>query len=416
MPNLYSAYRWIPGVYLMQGISFALVTVVSAVIYKNFNFNNTQIALYTSLFATPWLLKPLMSPLLETVFLKRQLILKMQFLIAGLIFLLAWSLSFLNFLLSACIFIGIAFAGAIYDINSDGMYIVALSKQAQAHFVGVRAIFYQIGKLICQGALVFIAGLLLAYFEKTRAWQIALALLAIMIFMLAIYHQHALPKVEKIATQTKLNLKIFIGSFKKVFQELVNLPHLGAAIAFTLGYNLSEAQLIKIIPLFFLDTIQDGGLELSISSVGILYGGVNIIGMLIGILLSGFLLTKFSLKKYIIPVTLFAGLTNLGYLLLSLHVFNHVFMIGLVIFLAQFGFGLCNGAYMLCLLNIFAKGSYPMSLYAVGTTLMVFSMIFGGAISGYLQSLLGYTGFFIWIGIGSFSISLLLTGYNIRNY
>jgi MFS transporter, PAT family, beta-lactamase induction signal transducer AmpG len=71
--------------------------------------------------------------------------------------------------------------------------------------------------------------------------------------------------------------------------------------------------------------------------------------------------------------------------------------LALFISFAQFGFGLSNGAYVLYLLNIFTKGAYPMSMYTIATALMMLGISLGGAVSGFVQSLLGYNGFFLWI-------------------
>ena len=68
---------------------------------------------------------------------------------------------------------------------------------------------------------------------------------------------------------------------------------------------------------------------------------------------------------------------------------------------------------MFYLLNMFTKGSYPMSLYAIGTALMGLGMLFGGAISGYIQYLLGYTDFFVWILVINFCI-IIISFYNSR--
>ena len=301
----------------------------------------------------------------------------------------------------------------MHDLNSDGFYIVSLNNEAQAHFVGVRTIAYQIGKLICQGGLVCLTGFLIVHFGARQAWQIAFILLGVLAFCIAIYHKKVLPRTAAILGNNTAELSKALSSFKQVLQALSHLPNMASVIIFTLVYNISETQLIKVVPLFLLDKVEHGGLALSIEKVGMLFGLVGVLGVLMGVLLSGFILAKIPLKKYLVPVTLFTMLTNLGYLVLSFLQMHSIFLIGLIIMCAQFGFGLSNGAYMLYLLNRFAKGNYPMSLYAIGTALMGLSVTIAGAMSGYLQGILGYKVFFIWVMLVHIGI-LWVSIYNSR--
>jgi PAT family beta-lactamase induction signal transducer AmpG len=412
MENINKLYRWVPSLYFMEGLPFALITLVVPVFYKTFNLSNTAVAFYTSLFTIPWLCKPLIAPLFEPLASKKTLVLFTQFLLVISLLLLAASLQFNKFfLISGLLLFLIAVTAAIYDMNADGLYIISLNTQEQAYFIGVRTLFYQIGKMLCQGGLVYIAGFLMHYFTKTAAWQIVIVALALIILMLAIYHLFILPATNKTAGVKPVNNNFPLNSVKQVLIEFLTIPYLAHVLIFVLIYNLAEAQLLKIVPLFLLDSIKHGGLAQSIEQVGTLYGGLGTVGMLIGVLLSGFLLAKFTLKRYLVPITIVVGISNISYLLLSLDVTHSVWWLGSAIILAQIGYGLSNGAYMLYLLNTFTRGQYPMSLYAIGTALMGLSMVVGGAVSGYMQDLLGYTGFFSWILLASLCI-ILVSVYN----
>jgi MFS transporter, PAT family, beta-lactamase induction signal transducer AmpG len=291
----------------MEGLPFALVAIVSVVLYKNLGIDNTQIAFYTSLFTLPWALKPALAPLLETFYTKRRFILATQSLIALTLFALAACIHLANFFsYSLLFFFLLAFFAALHDINADGLYITNLDTQDQAYFIGIRSCCYQLGKLIGQGGLVALVGFLLIHLGKINTWQLVLVLFGLTILGIVVYHVYSLP-VEKNNRNAVLG-----NSFKNVFHELIKLPHLGAVIIFTLAYNIPDAQLAKMVPLFLLDDPQHGGLGLSIMDVGIFYGGVGVIAMLIGITLSGVLLAKFSLKKCLLPITIFYGV-RFGY-------------------------------------------------------------------------------------------------------
>lgn len=393
--------RWIPSLYFLEGFIYALVTMVSLVLYKNFQISNTKIAFYTSLFTLPWFLKPLLAPALETLSTRRTFIIIMPSLTAILTLVLMLVFHLQDFFyLSIILFLCIAFAASIFDMNTDGFYIKQLRKQEQAYFIGIRTVFYQIGRLAAQGGAVLLASVLFFKYGMILSWQIIFALVSLTLLIITIYHYRILPAETTLHARADNSVSTK-HHFENVWREFATLPQLSQVLLFIFLYQFAENQLIKIFPLYLMDTPQNGGLGLSTASVGIVNGGFNIIAMLAGILLSGTILARIELKRCLVPITVFAGVTNIGYLYLSLTPSHSILGIGLITGAAQFGFGLSNGAYMFYLLQAFGKGPYSMSLYAIGTAIMGFGVIFGGAISGYIQYLLGYTGFFIWIVIAS---------------
>jgi PAT family beta-lactamase induction signal transducer AmpG len=399
MSNLKSFYRWIPSLYFMEGLPFALVAAVPPVLYKNLNLANAKIAFYSSLFTLPWSLKPLLAPLSEIFVSKRTMVLLTQLLMAVALFVMAACLHFTDFFLLSCVvFLSIAFFSTMHDINADGFYIVNLDIHTQAHFIGIRSVCYQIGKLIGQGGLIILAGFSIANLGLLATWQMVLSLMAVVILVVAAYHFFNMPadKTGMHYAETELTNSA-LHSFKSVFRELVKLPHLFAIICFTLVYNLPEAQLIKILPLFLLDNHAHSGLGLTTAEVGIIYGAIGTAGILLGITLAGFILQKKTLKNCLLPITVFYGITNIGYWILSALAVHNLWWIGVLIGLAQFGYGAANGAYMLYLLRAFTVGKYPMSMYAIATSIMVLGITLGGALSGYMQAILGYSHFFLWI-------------------
>ena len=49
-------WLWIPSLYFGQGIPYVVVKTLSVIMYKNYGFSNTDIALYTSWLYLPWVL------------------------------------------------------------------------------------------------------------------------------------------------------------------------------------------------------------------------------------------------------------------------------------------------------------------------------------------------------------------------
>ena len=133
-----------------------------------------------------------------------------------------------------------------------------------------------------------------------------------------------------------------------------------------------------------------------------------------GAAIGGWIIARYSLRKTLVPMTLFVVIVNSGYLLVSLYQVNQFLSVALLMVIVQFAFGLSNSAYMSYLLFVVAKGQYKMSSYAIGTAIMALGMVMAGAVSGYIQQELGYAGFFGWIiivGIVICLITLFITKY-----
>ena len=71
-------------------------------------------------------------------------------------------------------------------------------------------------------------------------------------------------------------------------------------------------------------------------------------------------------------------------------------LINSCIFIEQFGYGFGFTAYMLYLIR-FSEGSHQTAHYAICTAFMALGMMIPGMVAGWIQELLGYRLFFIWI-------------------
>ncbi len=64
------------------------------------------------------------------------------------------------FMLSLAIFWVAAFASASNDVASDGFYLLALTKDQQSFFLGIRSTFYRASMLTGNGLIILLAGYL----------------------------------------------------------------------------------------------------------------------------------------------------------------------------------------------------------------------------------------------------------------
>lgn len=229
------------------------------------------------------------------------------------------------------------------------------------------------------------------------AWAIVFAVLSVFFFLIALYHTWAMPRPAVDANQEKKTAKEivhgFIDTFKTFFTKFPVWQTI-AAILFMLFYRFPEAQLTKIIMPFLVDPLDKGGLALSTSEVGIVYGTVGIIGLTIGGIIGGIVAAKGGLKKWLHPMAWSMSLTCLTFIYLAVTQNQSFLTINICVFIEQFGYGFGFTAYMLYLIY-YSEGKYKTAHYAICTGFMALSMMMG-MMAGWLEDLIGYKNFFIW--------------------
>jgi len=397
-----SPWLWVPSLYLTEGIPYILIIVVSVVMYKKLGVSNADIGLYTSLLYLPWVIKPIWSPIIDLIGTKRKWFLSMQFILA-LVFLgagLTTPASNFFFLTLAFFWMG-AFASATNDIASDGMYLIALKPEQQSFFVGLRGTFYRIGMITGQGLIVIIAGYLeTSLGDNTQAWSWTMIIVAGMMLILTAVNYFTTPSVEEtedILTE-KLSRAEERANFFKVFETFFTKKNIALSLAFVLLYRLGESQLVKMASPFLLDDKVDGGLAISTTDYGLIYGTVGVIALLLGGIMGGIAISRDGLGKWMIPMALSLNLPNLLYIALAYFQPDSLFFPGAVVIIEQLGYGFGFAAYMVFLIYL-AEGIFKTSHYAIATGFMAMGMMFPGMLSGYIQEWLGYTWFFVWVGI-----------------
>ncbi|MDE6859641.1 MAG: MFS transporter [Duncaniella sp.] len=387
---------WIPTLYFAQGLPYVAVMTLSVIMYKRLDISNTDIALYTGWLYLPWVIKPFWSPFVDIISTKRRWTIAMQWLIAvgfaGIAFTLPTSLFFQ---LTLAIFWLVAFTSATHDIAADGYYMLALTEHEQSLYVGIRSTFYRIATVISQGALVIVAGQL----EDSTgniplSWAIVFGIMSALFLGFAIYHSWALPKVEKPTPEPQRKSEIW-REFINVFVAFFRKKQVVTAIIFMLLYRLPEAQLVKLINPFLLDPVSAGGLGLSTSEVGIVYGTVGIIGLTIGGIIGGIVAAIGGLRKWLKPMAWSMSLTCLTFVYLSFATEPSLLSIIICVFVEQFGYGFGFTAYMLYLIY-FSEGKHRTAHYSICTGFMALGMMLPGMAAGWIQETIGYRSFFIW--------------------
>ena len=391
------SWSWVPSLYYAEGLPYAFVMIVSVVMYKKLNISNTEIALYTSWLYLPWVIKPLWSPFVEIFKTKRFWIIFMQLLIGAGLAGIALTIPSSNmFKYTLAFFWLIAFSSSTHDIAADGFYMLGLSSHDQAWFIGIRNTFYRFAILTGQGLLVILAGQLENIYNDVFAWSIIFAGLSFLFILFAFYHKWALPKPIVDNELSRLTIKKIIPNIVNVFISYFKKPQIIIAVCFILIYRFGEAQLVKIAPLFMLDSIEMGGLGLTTSEYGFIYGTLGMIMLTLGGIFGGLLAAKHGLKYWIIWMALAMKLPDIVYVYMAYTQPDNFYLIGSFVAIEQFGYGFGFTAYLLYMMML-SEGEHKTAHYAICTGFMALGMMIPGMFSGLLQETIGYRYFFNWV-------------------
>lgn len=393
--NKINPWLWIPTLYFAEGIPYFIVNVLSVTMFKRLGMPNAELAMYTSLLYLPWVIKPIWSPFVDVIRSKRWWVLAMQVLMTAGFAALTLSASPDLFGLSLVIFYVVAFASATHDIAADGFYMIALDKKDQSLFVGIRSTFYRIASVFGQGVLVVIAGVLeQRYADIPKAWSMTLLISSVIFAALTLWHFFAVPKAEDDGNSEKKTASHILKEFARAWVSFFRKDGVWLAMIFMLLYRLPEAFSVKMLTPFMLDPVADGGLALSTTDSGLVYGTVGVIALTIGGILGGMFAAKFGLRKSLWPMSLSLALPCAVYLYMAVAQPAQLWVIYLCVAFDQFGYGFGFTAYMLYMMH-FSEGEFKTSHYAICTAFMALSMMIPGLFAGMMQEALGYVGFFI---------------------
>lgn len=230
------------------------------------------------------------------------------------------------------------------------------------------------------------------------AWSITFFVLAGLFVFFAFYHKVMLPKPDSDKQNEQVSAKTILNDFADTFVSFFKKPQVGIAIFFMLTFRFSEAQVVKMLNPFLLDSRDVGGLGLTTGEVGLVYGTVGILALTLGGIIGGFVAAKGGLKKWLWPMTLSMLLTTLAFVYLSFSQSESLLIINGCVFIEQFGYGFGFTAYMLYMMY-FSEGKQKTAHYAICTGFMALGMMIPGMFAGWMQEMLGYNHFFIWVMI-----------------
>ena len=391
---------WVPSTWFAMGLPFVALAAASSLMYKDMGIPDSQIAFWTSLIMLPWTIKPLWGPFLEMYKTRKFFVYATQ-IFTGILFGLVGIALHLNhfFSISIGILSIIAFSGATHDTAADGVYLNELSSEIQAKYVGWQGAFYNIAKVLSGVVLVYLAGELEKKIGVINAWMTVMIMYGIVMVALGLYNKIVLPSGQ---SQEVHSLKASFTTLKDVIITFFQKKNIWFSLCFIVFYRFAEGQAIKITPLFFKAARVDGGLGLSTSQIGVLYGVFGSIAFVVGSIIAGYFVSNRGLtKKTLLILCAFFNVPFVAYAFLAITLPESQYVIGGAVAIEYFGYGFGFVGLILFMMQNIAPGKYKMAHYAFGSGLMNLGFMIPSMVSGFVSDYLGYKEFFIWVLIAT---------------
>ena len=227
------------------------------------------------------------------------------------------------------------------------------------------------------------------------AWSITFVILAILFVIFSFYHRFILPYPISDQKVIKGGENLFLAFFR-TFSSFFKRKEIWVILSFLMFYRFGEAQLIKMASPFMLDSRQLGGLGLTTGEVGWIYGTFGILALTVGGILGGWAASRKGFRYWLWWMVLAINIPHLAYVYMAYAQPSNYLVISLCAAIEQFSYGFGFTAYMLYMIYI-SDGPNKTAHFAIATGFMALGMMLPGMFSGWLQEIIGYRNFFVWV-------------------
>src|SRR6185436_19164354 len=120
--------------------------------------------------------------------------------------------------------------------------------------------------------------------------------------LFGLWHRFVLPKPDSDRPGQAHEIPHFVREFLATFGSFFRKPKIVVLMLFLLLYRFGEAQLMKMVSPFLLDPRTAGGLGLTTTQVGFVYGTVGIFALVAGGVIGGLVASRHGLKAWLWPM------------------------------------------------------------------------------------------------------------------
>ena len=274
----------------------------------------------------------------------------------------------------------IGFFGATYDIALEAYRIELFSTKESGVGNGFVVYGYRIGFII--------SGIFALYLSTVTSWKYVFIVLALFILpcMIIIWFSHDEKVIARKAR--KLSYKEwFISYFLEPAKEFIRIPKFGLVLLTIAFYKVSDAYLDSMSIPFLMDV---GFSKNEIAGVAKTCG---MVGTIVGTFLAGILIAKLKFRINLLLSEVLAALTNLQFLIF-LKIQPNLIVLGIVHFIENFSYGLCNLA-LITYMSSFCDRRFTATHFAILISVSQLSRSLLSPTSGLVAENLGWQNFFI---------------------
>lgn len=404
-PSQRLIWLWVLAGFLFQTIPAAIRDEALPVALKNAGLANTTITQVVSILGLIVTCKVLWAPILTLIGKPRRLILTTQIGTALILFVLAYAVSAESnhlFLIGTALAL-LSLCSAAHDFLLDGYYVSSLSDRQRSTHAGLLSFASKLGQVLAGPGLIWLAGYALSHQSTpSEAWShgltlAALTTLGILVFTVIAFNRE--PNEVDYLASPREKLK----EMKTAVMGLIRDSRIPALLGLIVFYRLSEVHLIRVVPLFSLDSHDHGGLALSNEHFAFLRLVTAIFGLALGGIIGSWIIAKRGLAESLLPLGFSMHLPLLGIAWLSYYPNQPIGVVSTLFFIEYVAFGAGVCALLLAMMRV-ASGAHAAVRYAILSSLAVISVYVPGLWAGALSERLGYSGYFI------FSITLAIPG------
>ncbi len=397
---------WVASTYFAEGLPYMIVRFMSSVFFTDMGVREALLG-FINFLGIPWNLKFLWAPFLDIFGTKRGWMLKIQFLITVLVFVIAFFAGLVGnpdpgsiLYIIAFLFVGLAFIAATNDISIDAYYLEGLTnKEDQAAYSGLRVMAYRIAVVYARSVLVAVAGFVNWF------WSFSAGAATMLLFLLL--HKFLLPKFEAERVKRHVAFAEVKRSFSESFLSYIRQEKFVLAILFAATYKLGDEILFSMNTPFLMRELAVTKTQLSW-----LAGIIGSLATIAGAMIGAWWIKKASLKRAIWPITIIMNVNILVYILLSelrpqAYTSGGLALIAGIYAYENFAANLGTPALMIYLMRL-CNPAYKAAHFAIGSAVMSLGAIVLGGFAGIIVEQLGYTNLFIMGFIAAIPSMILL--------
>ncbi|MEZ4448352.1 MAG: MFS transporter [Nannocystaceae bacterium] len=291
----------------------------------------------------------------------------------------------------------IGILSATHDIACDGYYMDALDPAAQARFSGVRVAAFRLAMLVGSSALVYLGGRV--------SWLLAFGAAALIFAGLTLFHRFFLPRGAGEARVRPRGDDDRLRHVLAAYASFLGQPRARYVLAFLITYKLGDALMFGMSKVL----LRDLGVITEVRGVLNGFGTAAAIG---GAIVAGAWISRVSLRRALVPITIAMAATEPLYLILAGYVAPikvaaglgapaalaglhgpPLALVGGILMIEQFAGGLATAAQMVFIMR-HCHPDHKAAHFAFATALYSLAQTASGTYSGVVYEGWGPIGYF----------------------